>query len=114
MLGVDRLDQRISYYQFIRKSVRWWRKVFFWIVEVMVVNAYILYSTHTDAPRKLSHKEFRRKLVLKTSATPLPIANDDNMTKPWSSCGGITFLIGAQFNRIAMSVVCEVKEVNAI
>ena len=64
MLGVDRLDQRMSYYQFVRKSVRWWRKVFFWMVEVAVVNSYILYSAHTDARRKLSHKEFRRELVL--------------------------------------------------
>ena len=64
MLGVDRLDQRMAYYQFVRKSVRWWRKVFFWMVEVVVVNSYIVYTTHTDARRKLSHKEFRRELVL--------------------------------------------------
>ena len=61
MLGVDRLDQRMSYYQFVRKSVR---KVFFWMIEVVVVNSYILYSSHTDDRRKLSHKEFRRELVM--------------------------------------------------
>ena len=64
MLRVDRLDQRMSYYQFVRKSVKWWRKVFFWMIEVMVVNAYILYTQHTDAAQKLSHKEFRRELVM--------------------------------------------------
>ena len=64
MLGVDRLDQRMSYYQFVRKSVRWWRKVFFWMVEVVVVNSYIVYTIHTDARRKLTHKQFRRELVL--------------------------------------------------
>ena len=64
MLGVDRLDQRMSYYHFIRKSVKWWRKVFFWIVEVAVVNAYTLYLQHTDAQRKLTHKEFRREIIL--------------------------------------------------
>ena len=64
MLGVDLLDQRMSYYQFVRKSVKWWRKVFFWMVEVVVVNAYIVYCRHTDARRKLSHKEFRRELVM--------------------------------------------------
>ena len=60
MAGVDWLDQRMSYYSFARKSVRWWRKVFFWLVEVMVVNAYTLYM-HNSAPaqRKISHKEFR-------------------------------------------------------
>ena len=64
ILGVDRLDQRMAYYKFERKSVRWWRKVFFWMLEVVVVNSYILYSHHTDAPRKLSHKQFRRQLVV--------------------------------------------------
>ena len=64
MLGVDRLDQRMSYYQFTRKSVRWWRKVFFWMVEVVVVNSYIMYTAHTDARRKRTHKEFRRDIVL--------------------------------------------------
>ena len=44
MLGVDRLDQRMSYYQFVHKSVRWWRKVFFRMLEVVVVNAHILYA----------------------------------------------------------------------
>ena len=64
MLEVDHLDQRMSYYQFNRKSVRWWRKVFFWVLEVMIVNAYILYLAHTDARKKLTHKEFRREIVL--------------------------------------------------
>lgn len=64
MLGVDRLDQRMSYYHFERKTVRWWRKVFFWIVEVAMVNSYIIYTRHTDARRKLTHKDFRKDLVM--------------------------------------------------
>ena len=54
----------MSYYQFVHKSVKWWRKVFFGMIEVVVVNSYILYSSHTDNRRKLSHKEFRRELVM--------------------------------------------------
>ena len=64
MLGVDRLDQRMAYYQFTRKSVRWWRKVFYWMVEVVVVNSFVIYTAHTDAHRKRTHKEFRRDLVI--------------------------------------------------
>ena len=73
MLGVDRLDQRVSYYQFNRKSVRWWRKVFFWVLEVMIVNASILYLAHTDARRKLTRKEFRREIVLDCIVRRTPI-----------------------------------------
>ena len=43
MMGVDRLDQMMAYYNFERKSVKWWRKVFFWVLEAMVTNSYVLY-----------------------------------------------------------------------
>ena len=51
--GVDRMDQMVAYYSFGRKSIKWWRKVFFWMVEVMVNNAHILYTRHTSSQRKL-------------------------------------------------------------
>ena len=28
MMGVDRMDQMMSYYSFERKSIKWWRKYF--------------------------------------------------------------------------------------
>ena len=40
MLGVDKLDQFASYYSFLHKSVKWWRKIF-WMLEVAVINYYI-------------------------------------------------------------------------
>ena len=40
-LGVDKLDQLMAYYSFLYKSVKWWRKIF-WLLEVMVINAYII------------------------------------------------------------------------
>ena len=62
--GVDRMDQMTAYYAFGRKSIKWWRKVFFWIVEVMVNNAHVLYMRHTSSRRKLSQMEFRRELAV--------------------------------------------------
>ncbi len=41
MFGVDKLDQLVSYYSFLHKNVKWWRKVFFWCLEVAVVNSII-------------------------------------------------------------------------
>ena len=29
MLGVDKFDQMMSYYSFLHKTIKWWRKVFF-------------------------------------------------------------------------------------
>ena len=46
MLGVDKIDQMMSYYSFVRKSIKWWRKVFFWLLDLSVVNSFIIYH-HT-------------------------------------------------------------------
>ena len=48
MLGVDKLDQLVSYYSFVHKSVKWWRKVFFWWLEVAVVNSCVVYKIECD------------------------------------------------------------------
>ena len=43
MNGVDHADQYTVYFSFIRKARKWWRKLFFWMLEVAMVNSYILY-----------------------------------------------------------------------
>ena len=78
MLGVDKLDQLMSYYCFLRKSVKWWRKVFFWVLEVAVINAYIVYKELAlkRGERPMSHLAFRRCLIehlsepMRSSAVP--------------------------------------------
>ena len=40
-IGLDKLDQHTSYYSF---CVKWWQKVFFWLLEVAVVNSHIIYK----------------------------------------------------------------------
>jgi hypothetical protein len=59
MGGVDVADQYISSYSFIRKSKKWWHKMFFWLLEVAVVNSFILYnlSAASNQKPKLSHKK---------------------------------------------------------
>ena len=49
-LGVDKLDQLMAYYSFLHKSVKWWRKMF-WLLEVMVINSYIIYRKLAKARR---------------------------------------------------------------
>ena len=61
MNGVDKADQYTVYYSFIRKSVKWWRKLFFWLFEVTIVNSYFLYCAHTATP--CTHLQFRQSLV---------------------------------------------------
>ena len=61
MNGVDKADQYTVYYSFIRRSHKWWRKLFFWLFEVTLVNSYILYST--SVPNAMSHLRFRQSIV---------------------------------------------------
>lgn len=66
MGGVDRSDHFISSYQFMRRTKKWYRKVFFWLLEVSVVNSYIIYSEvqKKGGLKPMSHVDFRRSLVL--------------------------------------------------
>ena len=61
MNGVDRADQCTVYYYFIRKCKKWWRKVYFWLLEVTVVNSYILFKSSTS--QNISHLSYRRQII---------------------------------------------------
>ncbi len=42
MRGVDRVDQLVSYHNIGRRSYKWWRRVFFYLLEVCILNALVL------------------------------------------------------------------------
>ena len=44
MGGVDKADHYAVFYSIKRKSKKWWRKLMFWLLEVAIVNSYILYK----------------------------------------------------------------------
>ena len=71
MFGVDKLDQLMAYYSFLHKSVKWWRKIF-WFLEVMVINAYIIYKEQAKRGEKpTTHLAFRRRLI-ESLSEPIP------------------------------------------
>lgn len=65
MLGVDKVDQLTTYYHFLHRSVKWWRKTFFWLVEVVVVNAYVIHIERAKERREkpLTHMRFRQSII---------------------------------------------------
>ena len=65
MGGVDKLDQLISTYSFTKKSKKWWKKVFFRLLEISVINACILYMKFhpSFASNNRKHKYFRHLLI---------------------------------------------------
>ena len=63
MGGVDNGDQLLSYYGYSHRTLKWWRRGFFHLVDVAIVNAYIMYLSTPCSGRRLTHKEFRVQLA---------------------------------------------------
>lgn len=66
MGGVDNLDHYVASYKFTRKSLKWWRKLFFWLLEVSVVNSFLLYNMNqlNKGLKYLNHRKFREALIM--------------------------------------------------
>ncbi len=44
MRGVDRGDQLMGCYSLARRSKKWWKRVFAYVIEVAAMNGYIVYK----------------------------------------------------------------------
>ena len=62
MGGVDLSDQLMTYYNFLRKTKKWWRKLWVHLLNMAVMNAFVL-NRKFGANKKLSHYEFRQELA---------------------------------------------------
>jgi len=78
MGAVDRCDQMITYPAFKRRTLKWWKKVFFHMLMMATLNSYLLYKEHCLKLRKkpVLHRVFRKEIVkaLVAETTPQPIA----------------------------------------
>ena len=48
MGGVDNSDQMLGYYSFNRKGVKWWKKLYFHLISLALVNAHKLYNMQNE------------------------------------------------------------------
>nr|XP_027198261.1 piggyBac transposable element-derived protein 4-like [Dermatophagoides pteronyssinus] len=65
MGGVDKANQFASTYCFMRKSIKWWKKLFFWGMEISIINSFILYKEvkKKNNEESLSHLQYIKTLV---------------------------------------------------
>ena len=74
MNDVDIAYQYTATYPFTRKTIKWWRKVLFWLMDLCITNSYALYR-ELEQNRILPHIAYRRSIVAtryNTSAPPRP------------------------------------------
>ena len=58
MLGIYLSDQILSYHSALQKTVRWYKKVGIYIIEISLGNAYYIYNKNTTKNEK--HEKFLR------------------------------------------------------
>ncbi|XP_052820150.1 piggyBac transposable element-derived protein 4-like [Mya arenaria] len=63
MEGVDHLDQFGQYSTIARKTKKWWRKLFYHIMNICIVNSYRLYEKYTTNRSKKNHEGFHKSVV---------------------------------------------------
>ena len=88
MGGVDKSDQLLSYYGFKHRTVKWWKRAAFHLIDLAIVNAYLLYKMSIQS-KHLSHKDFRvtlaKELLLKyndVSTGKNPSRNKSSLPPP--------------------------------
>ena len=62
MGGVDNADAKRKVYSCSRRSKKWWIRIFYFGLDVAVVNAHIVHQNTPNCP-KITQKEFRMELV---------------------------------------------------
>lgn len=63
MGGVDLTDQILSYYSMTtRRMLKWWKKVFWRLVDLSVMNSWMIFCTNFPGVIK-SHWHFRLRLA---------------------------------------------------
>ena len=60
MCGIDRLDQLLSYYSPLRKTLKWYRKVVLQVIDMAITNAFLLYRKAGGSRR---HIWFRTQVI---------------------------------------------------
>lgn len=69
MNGVDRSDQKLSYYPFKRKTLKWYKKLFYRLLYLTFINSHIRWSAKQDQrnKRQISLYNFLKQLSLELS-----------------------------------------------
>lgn len=65
MGGVDLADQVMCYYSVGRKTMKWWRRVFWRMYDHAITNSYVIYTANnaTSLDKVMTRKQYRLELA---------------------------------------------------
>lgn len=63
MGGVDRFDQLQGCYAIGRRSVKWWHRILYYLIDLAVVNSFILWTVSRDSDVSFNQLTFRLRLA---------------------------------------------------
>jgi len=79
--GVDTVDQYLAHYPFIHKTVKWSKKVFFYLLQCCLFNSYVTFSKNNPNSRK-SFLDFisdiTENLIHTSDAVSSPSSSDES------------------------------------
>ena len=81
MHGVDTAEQYLAYYPFIRKTVKWPKKVFFYLLQCCLFNSYVTFSKNNHNSRKSFldfMSEITENLIHTSDAVSSPSSSDES------------------------------------
>ncbi len=80
MNAVDQADQQLSYHSLtVRKTVKWWKKLFWRLIDMAILNASIVFRTNHPDKGIRSNTEFRLALIEELVAPILFKSSNDGM-----------------------------------
>ena len=89
MNGCDRADQLLGYYGFQkRRTHKWWKKIFFWFMEVIFQNAFVLYKLSRERPltrqetHRLTFRNFKRAVVVQLEKQAVKLEQEAGVVQP--------------------------------
>ena len=63
MGGVDRSDQMIGKYKVLRRSSKFWKTIFYHMIDIAKVNSFIMFPDFRTRQQNLNVKELRRPKI---------------------------------------------------
>lgn len=63
MGGVDRFDQLRERYAIGRRSAKWWHRILYWLIDLAIVNAFIMYKISRRQESTVDQLTFRLQLA---------------------------------------------------